>query len=182
MLITKTMAQYPKTESIGSIDKAPGYFSGLGVEVEPNFKYPGPPSRGVVGRVCRRVRADTWDSFGCMLETQLVQQSQSTREMESFHIPRQHTSYSRQKLEDGYRMIYAGAPSFFGLGLDNCHVPTFWLLLHSVEHLKRRREENFYIPLNLNQGVCGLGMQNLCWMVAEAPLPPARHFFVRLGD
>ena len=26
-------------------------------------------------------------------------------------------------------MIYTGLPSFFGLGLEDGHVPTFWLLL-----------------------------------------------------
>ena len=26
-------------------------------------------------------------------------------------------------------MLSAGFPSFFGLGLEDCHVPTFWLLL-----------------------------------------------------
>ena len=35
-----------------------------------------------------------------------------------------------QKLEHGCRMIYAGVPSFFGLGLEDGHVPTFWLLLY----------------------------------------------------
>ena len=34
-----------------------------------------------------------------------------------------------KKLEHGCRLIYAGFPSIFGLGLGNCHVPTFWLLL-----------------------------------------------------
>ena len=32
-------------------------------------------------------------------------------------------------LEDAYRMIYAGLPSFFVLGLEDFHVPTFWLLI-----------------------------------------------------
>ena len=27
-------------------------------------------------------------------------------------------------------MIYVGFPSFFGLGLEDGHVPTFWLLLY----------------------------------------------------
>ena len=27
-------------------------------------------------------------------------------------------------------MIHAGVPSFFGLGLEDGHVPTFWLLLY----------------------------------------------------
>ena len=34
-----------------------------------------------------------------------------------------------QKLEHGCRMIDAGFPSFFGLALDDGHVPTFWLRL-----------------------------------------------------
>ena len=34
-----------------------------------------------------------------------------------------------KKLEHGWRMIHAGFPSFFGLGLEEGHVPTFWLLL-----------------------------------------------------
>ena len=32
-------------------------------------------------------------------------------------------------LEQGCRMIYAGFPSFFGLGLEGGHVSTSWLLL-----------------------------------------------------
>ena len=32
-------------------------------------------------------------------------------------------------LEHGCRMIYAGVLSFFGLGLEDGHVPTFRLLL-----------------------------------------------------
>ena len=34
-----------------------------------------------------------------------------------------------QKMEHGHKMIYAGLPSFLGLGLEDGHVPTFWLLL-----------------------------------------------------
>ena len=35
-------------------------------------------------------------------------------------------------------MIYAGVPSFCGLGLDDGHVPTFWLLLrHKKLHCIR---------------------------------------------
>ena len=36
-----------------------------------------------------------------------------------------------KKLEHGCRMIYAGCPSFFGLGfgLEDGHAPAFWLLL-----------------------------------------------------
>ena len=37
-----------------------------------------------------------------------------------------------QKLEHGCRMIHAGRPSFFGLGLEDGPVPTFWLLLQSL--------------------------------------------------
>ena len=33
------------------------------------------------------------------------------------------------KLEHARRMIYAGLPSFFGLGLEDGHISTFWLLL-----------------------------------------------------
>ena len=41
------------------------------------------------------------------------------------------SSYSRleKKLEHGCRMIYAGFPSFFGLGSEDRYAPTFWLLL-----------------------------------------------------
>ena len=35
-------------------------------------------------------------------------------------------------LEHGCRVIYAGFPSFFGLGLEDGHVPTFWLLLYGL--------------------------------------------------
>ena len=35
---------------------------------------------------------------------------------------------SSKKLEHGRRLIYAGVPSFFGLGLEDGHVPSFWLL------------------------------------------------------
>ena len=34
-----------------------------------------------------------------------------------------------KKLEHGCRMIYAGVPSSFALGLEDGHVSTFWLLL-----------------------------------------------------
>ena len=34
-----------------------------------------------------------------------------------------------KKLEHGCRVICAGVPSSFGLGLEDSHVPTFWLLL-----------------------------------------------------
>ena len=37
-----------------------------------------------------------------------------------------------QKLEHATRIIYAGIPSFFGLGLEDGHVPTLWLLLYKV--------------------------------------------------
>ena len=36
--------------------------------------------------------------------------------------------YTAKKFEDGCRMIYAGAHSFFGLVLEEVHVPIFWLL------------------------------------------------------
>ena len=32
-------------------------------------------------------------------------------------------------------MIYAGVPSFFGLGLEDGHVPTFWLLVYDMQKL-----------------------------------------------
>ena len=34
-----------------------------------------------------------------------------------------------KKLEHARRVIYAGFPSLLGLGLEDGHVPTFWLLL-----------------------------------------------------
>ena len=37
-----------------------------------------------------------------------------------------------QKLEHGCGMISAGVPSFFDLGSEEGHVPTFWLLLQGV--------------------------------------------------
>ena len=36
------------------------------------------------------------------------------------------------QLEHGSRMIYAGLPSFFGLGLEDGLAPTFWLLVYVV--------------------------------------------------
>ena len=36
------------------------------------------------------------------------------------------------KLEHRSRMICAGVPSFFGLGLEVGHAPTSWLLLYSL--------------------------------------------------
>ena len=39
------------------------------------------------------------------------------------------TTVDSNKLEHGCRLIYAGIPSLFGLGLQDGHVPTFWLLL-----------------------------------------------------
>ena len=38
------------------------------------------------------------------------------------------TTEGSNKLEHVCRMIYAGVPSFFGLGLEDNHVETFWLL------------------------------------------------------
>ena len=37
-----------------------------------------------------------------------------------------------KKLEHGCRMIYAGVTSFFGLGLEDGCVPTFWLFLYVI--------------------------------------------------
>ena len=34
-----------------------------------------------------------------------------------------------RKLEYGFRVIYALFPSFFGLGTEDGHIPTLWLLL-----------------------------------------------------
>ena len=34
-----------------------------------------------------------------------------------------------KKFEYGSGMIWAGFPSFFGLGLEDSHIPTCWLLL-----------------------------------------------------
>ena len=34
-----------------------------------------------------------------------------------------------KKLEYGCGVIYAGLPSFFGLALEDGHIPTFWRLL-----------------------------------------------------
>ena len=34
-----------------------------------------------------------------------------------------------EKLEHGCKMIFAGFPSFCGLGLEDGHVPIVWLLL-----------------------------------------------------
>ena len=34
-----------------------------------------------------------------------------------------------KKLEHGCGMVYAGCPSFFGLGPEDGPIPTFWLLL-----------------------------------------------------
>ena len=33
-----------------------------------------------------------------------------------------------KELEHGYRMTFAGLPSFCGLGLEDGHVPTCWLV------------------------------------------------------
>ena len=37
------------------------------------------------------------------------------------------------KLELGCRMIYTGFPAFFGLRLEDGHVPGLWLLLYGVD-------------------------------------------------
>ena len=37
-----------------------------------------------------------------------------------------------QKFERGCRIIYAGVPCFVGLGLEDGHFPTFWLLLYEA--------------------------------------------------
>ena len=38
-------------------------------------------------------------------------------------------SLHSKKLEHGCRMIYVGFPFFFGFGLEDGHVPIFWVLL-----------------------------------------------------
>ena len=35
-----------------------------------------------------------------------------------------------KKSEHGCKVIYAGCPSSFGLGLEDGQIPTFWLRLH----------------------------------------------------
>ena len=47
-------------------------------------------------------------------------------------------------------MMYAGFPSFYGLGLDDGHVPTFWLLLCSyLPHINPKSPFSgaLYLPL-----------------------------------
>ena len=41
-----------------------------------------------------------------------------------------------KKLEYGCRMICAGVPSFFGLGLEDGHVPTFWHAVGEVSGVR----------------------------------------------
>ena len=43
------------------------------------------------------------------------------------------TTVVSKKLEHGCRMIYDGFPFFFGLGLEDGHVPTFWRLLYLLK-------------------------------------------------
>ena len=38
------------------------------------------------------------------------------------------TDIDSRKLEHGCRMIYAGVPLVFGVGLEDGHVSNFWLL------------------------------------------------------
>ena len=45
------------------------------------------------------------------------------------NIDKHRYRYRLQRVGHGCRMIYAGIPSFFGLGLEAGHVPTIWLLL-----------------------------------------------------
>ena len=40
-----------------------------------------------------------------------------------------------RKLEHGCRLTYADVHSFFGFGLEDGHVPTFWLLLQNTRSL-----------------------------------------------
>ena len=40
-----------------------------------------------------------------------------------------HTTVDSNGLEHGCRMMYAGFPSFFGLGSEDVQISTFWLLL-----------------------------------------------------
>ena len=43
--------------------------------------------------------------------------------------PKVCTRVDSKKLEHGCRMMCVGLPSFFGSGLPDGHVPTFWLSL-----------------------------------------------------
>ena len=54
--------------------------------------------------------------------------SQSPFKHSPIILPHTYTVDSKQ-LEHGCRMVYAGFPSFFGLGLEEGHVPTLWPLL-----------------------------------------------------
>ena len=47
-----------------------------------------------------------------------------------------------EKLEHGWRMIYAGFP-FFVLGSQDGHIPTFWLLLQGDAHPAPDRDSGF---------------------------------------
>ena len=47
-------------------------------------------------------------------------------------------SHEFKNLEHGGRMIYAGSPSFSGLGLEEGQVPTFWLPLYCDKTLAQR--------------------------------------------
>ena len=61
-----------------------------------------------------------------------------TCEKNTFHLPSRFetcpnsaaTTVDSNKLEHGCRIVHTGVPSFFGFGLEDGHVPTFWLLLY----------------------------------------------------
>ena len=60
-------------------------------------------------------------------------------------------------LEHGCRMVYYAAfPSFFGLGSEAGHIPTFWLLLEAKRH--RTHRKGTYLP---GTGACQRAHRNV---------------------
>ena len=70
------------------------------------------------------------------------------------------TLLDSKKLEHGCRMMYAGVPSFFGLGLEDGPVPTFWPLLQKTRnaelltHQASPRAEQLRTRVEANRNEC----------------------------
>ena len=73
-----------------------------------------------------------WNIAGSLFSTELWKLSwkllpvPGVLELE-LNLPLQQPTVDSKKLEHGCSMIYAGFPSFLGLGLEHGPVPTFWI-------------------------------------------------------
>ena len=82
----------------------------------------------------------------------------------SLHIHVVGFTIDSKKLDHAHRMIYAGFTPFFGLGLDDVHVPTFRLLLRGFLGLEFR-----VVVLDGAASVPYFQVHEACGSVKESP-------------